>query len=44
MNFAKGFGLIPELKSRAVSTFRHPEKVFIWRNHVTDGYKIGNVY
>jgi hypothetical protein len=44
MNFARGFGVLPELRSRVVAPVYHPDKVFVWRNHVTDGYKIGLYY
>jgi hypothetical protein len=27
-----------------VPTYHNPDKVYVWRNHVTDGYKIGRDY
>jgi hypothetical protein len=33
--------LFPEFGSKEVSPYHHADKVFVWRNRYTEGYKIG---
>ena len=44
MQWIKGFNFIPERGAKVVSPFFSPDKTYIWRNKVTDGYKIGMAY
>lgn len=32
------------MKSKYVYPYYNPNKVYVWRNKMTDGYKVGQVY
>jgi hypothetical protein len=32
------------MTSKPAATYHNPDKVYVWRNHVTDGYKVGRDY
>jgi hypothetical protein len=43
-NFFRGVVPLPEAKSLLVYPVQHPGKTFVWRNKVTEGYKVGLSY
>lgn len=42
-NFVRPF-LPLSLGSKSVFPYRNPDQTFVWRNHYTEGYKIGLAY
>lgn len=43
-NWFRGFLVIPQKGARLVNPYHHPNTSFIWRNHFTEGYNIGQAY
>jgi hypothetical protein len=44
VNFFRGLTLLRPMKQKFINPIEHVDKTLVWRNHVTDGYKIGQVY